>query len=219
MSGEKIRVLMVDDHTLFREGLRAIIDQQPDLYVVGEAKDGVEATKKAAELQPDVVLMDINMPVMGGIEACRQITAQDQRVGVIVLTMYREDKYAFEAIKAGARGYVVKDSSADELFRAIRAVRRGEALIDQAIATNLLQEFRSLAERPSERNFVDLSEREVETLHLVAQGLTNKQIAEKLCLAEQTIKNNLSIVFQKLHVNNRAEAVASAIQEGFISSG
>jgi len=219
MSGEKIRVLMVDDHTLFREGLRAIIDQQPDLYVVGEAKDGVEATKKAAELQPDVVLMDINMPVMGGIEACRQITAQDQRVGVIVLTMYREDKYAFEAIKAGARGYVVKDSSADELFRAIRAVRRGEALIDQAIATNLLQEFRSLAERPSERNFVDLSEREVETLHLVAQGLTNKQIAEKLCLAEQTIKNNLSIVFQKLHVNNRAEAVASAIQEGLISSG
>jgi len=219
MSVEKIRVLMADDHTMFRQGLRTIIDQQPDLYVVGEAKDGVEAIKKAAELQPDVVLMDITMPVMGGMEACRQITAQDQRVGIIVLTMHREDTYAFEAIKAGARGYVVKDSSVDELFRAIRAVHQGEALIDQAIATNLLEEFRSLAERNSDKNFVGLSEREIEILHLVAQGLTNKQIAEALCLAEQTIKNNLSTIFQKLHVNNRAEAVASAIQEGLISSG
>lgn len=217
ISAEKTRVLIVDDHTMFREGLRTILEQQDDVCVVGEAKDGVEAIKKVAELQPDVVLMDITMPIMGGVEACRQITAQDQRVGIIVLTMHREDKYAFEALKAGARSYVVKDKSADELLGTIRAVHRGEAVIDPLIATNLLAEFRSLAERQSDRSFADLSEREAKILQLVAQGLTNKQIAEALGLAEQTIKNNLSTIFQKLHVNNRAKAVASAIHEGLIS--
>ncbi|MFQ5853358.1 MAG: response regulator [Candidatus Binatia bacterium] len=214
---EAIRVLLADDHTIFREGLRAILDRQKDIVIVGEAKNGAEAVKKTAEVAPDIVLMDIKMPVMDGVKASRLITAQDQRVGVIILTMYREDKYAFEAIKAGARGYVVKDARAKELLRTIRAIHRGEALIDPGMATKLLEEFRRLAEGRSGKDFLDLSEREIETLRLVAQGATNKEIADVLYLSEQTIKNNLSVIFQKLHVNNRAEAAASAIREGLIS--
>ena len=217
MPMEAIRVLLADDHTIFREGLRAILDRQKDIVIVGEAKNGAEAVKKTAEVAPDIVLMDIKMPVMDGVKASRLITAQDQRVGVIILTMYREDKYAFEAIKAGARGYVVKDARAKELLKTIRAVHRGEALIDPGMATKLLEEFRRLAEGRSGKDFLDLSEREIEILRLVAQGATNKEIADVLYLSEQTIKNNLSVIFQKLHVNNRAEAVVSAIREGLIS--
>ena len=214
-----IRVLLADDHAIFRDGLRAILDRQKDIVVVGEAGDGVEAVKKAAELAPDIVLMDINMPVMDGVRASRLITAQDQRVGIIILTMYREDEYVFEAIKAGARGYVVKDARAREVLKAIRAVHRGEALIDPAVATKLLEEFRHLAEGRSRKELFDLNEQETEILRLVAQGASNKEIAAALFLSEQTIKNKLSIVFQKLHVNNRAEAAASAIREGLISTG
>ena len=209
-----IRVLLADDHAIFRDGLRAVLDRQKDIVVVGEAGNGVEAVKKAAELAPDIVLMDINMPVMDGVRASRLITAQDQRVGIIILTMYREDEYVFEAIKAGARGYVVKDARAREVLKAIRAVHRGEALIDPATATKLLEEFRRLAE--GQRKEFDLNEQEIEILRLVAQGASNKEIAEVLHFSEQTIKNKLTIVFQKLHVNNRAEAAASAIREGLI---
>lgn len=212
----EIRVLLADDHAIFREGLRAILDQQRDIVVVGEAADGVEAVMKAAEVAPDIILMDINMPGRDGVEASRLITARDQRVGIIILTMYREEEYAFEAIKAGARGYVVKDSRARELLKTIRAVHRGEALIDPAIATRLLEEFRRLAEGRPRKEFLDLNEQEVEILRLVAQGATNKDIAAALFLSEQTVKNKLSIIFQKLHVNNRAEAAASAIREGLI---
>ena len=212
-----IRVLLADDHAIFRDGLRAILDRQKDIVVVGEAGDGVEAVKKAAELAPDIVLMDINMPVMDGVRASRLITAQDQRVGIIILTMYREDEYVFEAIKAGAQGYVVKDARAREVLKAIRAVHRGEALIDPATATKLLEEFRRLAERQRKELF-DLNEQEIEILRLVAQGATSKEIAEAIHFSSQTIKNKLSIIFQKLHVNNRAEAAASAIREGLIST-
>jgi DNA-binding NarL/FixJ family response regulator len=217
MSLKAIRVLLADDHAIFRDGLRAILDRQKDIVVVSEAGDGVEAVKKAAELAPDIVLMDINMPVMDGVRASRLITAQDQRVGIIILTMYREDEYVFEAIKAGARGYVVKDARAREVLKAIRAVHRGEALIDPATATKLLEEFRRLAEGQRKELF-DLNEQVIEILRLVAQGATNKEIAEAIHFSEQTIKNKLSIIFQKLHVNNRAEATASAIREGLIST-
>ena len=214
---EAIRVLLADDHAIFREGLCAILDRQKDIVVVGEARDGVEAVKKVAEVTPDIVLMDINMPVMDGVRASRLITAQDQRVGIIILTMYREDEYVFEAIKAGARGYVVKDARAREVLKAIRAVHRGEALIDPAVATKLLEEFRRLAEGRSRKELFDLNEQETEILRLVAQGASNKEIAAALFLSEHTIKNKLSIVFQKLHVNNRAEAATFAIREGLIS--
>jgi NarL family two-component system response regulator LiaR len=213
---ERIRVLLADDHTMFREGVRAILNRQRDIVVVGEAKDGVEAVERTAAVGPDIVLMDINMPVMDGISASRLISAQDQRVGIIILTMYREDEHVFEAIKAGARGYVIKDARAKELLKAIRAVHRGEALVDPAMAAKLLGEFRRLAEERSRKDFLDLNEREIEVLRLVAQGATNREIADKLCLSEQTIKNNLTVIFQKLHVNNRAEAAVCAIREGLI---
>jgi len=216
MSLKEIRVLLADDHAIFREGLRVILDRQKDIVVVGEAKDGAEAVVKTAEVAPDIVLMDINMPVMDGVEASRQISAQDQRVGIIILTMYREDEYVFETIKAGARGYVVKDARAREVLKAIRAVHRGEALIDPAMAARLLEEFRRLAEERSEKGFLDLNQREVEILRLVAQGASNKEIAAALSLSEQAIKKELSIIFQKLHVSNRAAAAASAIREGLI---
>jgi len=219
MSLKAIRVLLADDHALFREGLRAILERQKDIVVVGEARDGAEAVKKAAEVAPDIALMDINMPVMDGVEASRQISAQDQRVGIIILTMYREDKYVFETVKAGARGYVVKDARSSEVLKAIRAVHRGEALIDPAMAAKLLEEFRRLAEERSGKAFLDLNEREIEILRLVAQGASNKEIAAAFFLSEQTIKKNLSRVFQKLHVNNRTEAAAYAIREGLISMG
>ena len=208
---------MADDHAVFREGLRLLLDRQKDMVVVGEASDGAEAVKKAAEVAPDIVLMDINMPVMDGVEASRLITAQDQRVGIIILTMYRENEYVFEAIKAGARGYVVKDARSTEVLKAIRAVYRGEALIDPAMATKLLEEFRRLAEERSGKGFVVLTRREAEILRLVAQGASNKEIAAGLFVSEQTIKKNLSHVFQKLNVNNRTEAAAYAIREGLIS--
>jgi DNA-binding NarL/FixJ family response regulator len=216
---EAIRVLLVDDHAVFREGLRAILDLQRDIRVVGEAKDGAEAIKMTAELAPHVVLMDIGMPVMDGITATRMITAQDQRVGVVVLTMYREDRYVFEAIKAGARGYVLKDAQAKDVLNAIRAIHRGEVLIDPGIATKLIEEFRRLAEGQSRKERLDLNQREIEILRLVSQGATNRDIAAALFLSEQTIKNKLSVIFQKLHVNNRAEAVAFATREGLIPAG
>jgi NarL family two-component system response regulator LiaR len=211
-----IRVLLADDHAMFREGLRAILDQQKDIHVVGEAEDGREAVNKTAELAPEIVLMDINMPVLDGVRASHLITARDQRVGIIILTMYREDEYVFEAIKAGARGYVVKHARAREVLKAIRAVHRGEAMIDPAMAIKLLQEFRRLAEERASKVILDVSEQEIEILRLVAQGASNREIAAALFLSEQTVKNNLSIIFQKLHVSNRAEATASAIQEGLI---
>jgi DNA-binding NarL/FixJ family response regulator len=172
-----------------------------------------------AELAPHVVLMDIGMPVMDGITATRMITAQDQRVGVVVLTMYREDRYVFEAIKAGARGYVLKDAQAKDVLNAIRAIHRGEVLIDPGIATKLIEEFRRLAEGQSRKERLDLNQREIEILRLVSQGATNRDIAAALFLSEQTIKNKLSVIFQKLHVNNRAEAVAFATREGLIPAG
>ena len=214
---QRIKVLLADDHTMFREGLRAILDQQKDMRVVGEAKNGAEAVKKTADLAPGIVLMDVSMPVMDGVEASHLISAQDQRVGIIVLTMFREDKYVFEAIKAGARGYVIKDARARDLLKTIRAVHRGEALVDPAMATKLLEEFRRLAQKESRKELLELNEREIEILQLVAQGATNREIAKTLFLSEQTIKNYLSNIFLKLHVNNRSEAVASAIREGLIS--
>ena len=218
MSLKAIRVLLADDHAMFREGLRALLDRQKDIVVVGEARDGTEAVKMVAQLAPDIVLMDINMPVMNGVRASRLITAQDQRVGIIILTMYREDEYVFEAVKAGARGYVVKDARAREALKAIRAVHRGEALLDPAMATKLLQEFRRMAAERSGKELYNLNERETKLLGLLAQGMTNKEIAAALFLSEQTIKKSLSLVFQKLHVHNRTEAATYAIREGLTSA-
>ena len=213
---QKIRVLLVDDHTIFRKGLREIIDGQSDMTVVGEAKDGTEAVNKAEELAPDIILMDISMPILDGVKATRLIIGQDERMGIIVLTMYRDDESVFRAIKAGAQGYVIKDADLDELLEAIRGVRRGQPMIDSSIAGRVLVEFSKLTREQESRDFLDLSKREVDILQLVARGAKNREIAEKLFLSEYTVRNALSIIFQKLHVNNRTEAAIYALQEGLL---
>ena len=213
---QKIRVLLADDHTILRKGLREIIDKQSDMTVVGEAKDGVEAVNKAEELDPDIILMDIRMPILDGVKATRLIMDQDEKVGIVVLTMYSEDEYVFEAIRAGAQGYVLKDADLDELLKAIHSVRRGEPMIDSSIAGRVLVEFCNLTRDQQSQDFLDLSKRETEILQLVAQGRTNKEIAETLFISEHTVRNALSIIFQKLHVNNRTEAAVHALQEGLL---
>jgi len=213
----KIRILLADNHALFREGLRAILDRQSDMTVVGEAEDGVEATKMASELTPDIVLMDINMPIRDGVEASRLIAAQNPQVGIVILTMYGETKHVIEALKAGARGYILKSIRAKELIEVIQAVHQGRAVLEPGVTNILLKEFRRLAGDSQEATPAGLARREAEILRLVAQGKSNKDIADLLSLSEQTIKNRLSAVYHKLKVANRAEAVTYATQQGLIS--
>ncbi|MDW8102956.1 MAG: response regulator transcription factor [Anaerolineae bacterium] len=209
-----IRVLIADDHRLFRQGLRLICETVGNLEVVGEAENGQEAVELALKLNPDVVLMDIRMPVMDGVEATRQITARAPSVRIIILTMYRQDQYVFEAIKAGARGYLLKDVDEQELVKAVRAVHRGEALVDPALAARLLEEFRRLSQSTVEE---ELTPGEMEVLRLVAQGLDNKSIARKLKISERTVANRLSEIYQKLRVVSRTQAALVALRRGWVS--
>jgi DNA-binding NarL/FixJ family response regulator len=212
-----IRLLLVDDHTLFRKGLRQICELESDLEVVGEAGSGAEAVQVAKLTQPDVVLMDINLPGMDGVEATRRLLQALPQTKVVILTMHRQDKYVFEAIKAGAQGYLLKDSETEELLEAIRAVHRGEALLDPSMAIKVLDEFKrlqELADRPKELE--ELSDREVEILRLVGEGLSNDEIAARLFLSEKTVRNRLSIIFQKLQVNNRTQAALLAQRAGLV---
>ncbi len=208
----RARMLIADDHRMFRQGLRQILETQPDMEVVGEAGEGQEAVEKAVRLHPDVVLMDINMPGVDGVAAIREITERCPGTKCIVITMYRRDHYLFEAIKAGAYGYLLKDADAADLLRAVRAVRRGEALVDPAIAARLLEEFRRHEQSgvPHE----ELTPRDIELLRLLALGLGNADIAEKLVVSEKTVRNRLSIIFQKLHLSNRTEAALYALRQG-----
>jgi len=209
-----IRIIIADDHRLFRQGLRQICETVGHLEVVGEAENGREAVEIAQQLQPDVVLMDISMPVLDGVEATRLITADNPAIRVIILTMYKQDRYVFEAIKAGARGYLLKDVDEQELVDAVRAVHRGEALIDPGLATRLLEEFRRLSRGESPRE-EDLTDGEMQVLRLVAQGLDNKTIAQRLGLSERTVINRLSEIYQKLHVASRTQAALEALRRGW----
>jgi DNA-binding NarL/FixJ family response regulator len=211
-----IRVLIADDHRLFRQGLRQICETVGGFEVVGEAENGQVAVDLAHQLKPDVILMDINMPVLDGVQATSFITENTQDARVIILTMYRQDRYVFEAIKAGARGYLLKDIDEEELVKAVRVVQQGEALIDPGLAAKLLNEFRRMGTatpetEPAER----LTQAEMDVLRLVAQGEDNKTIAEQLSLTERTVANRLSDVYQKLHVNNRTQAALFALRRGW----
>jgi DNA-binding NarL/FixJ family response regulator len=213
-SPETIRVLIADDHTLFRAGLVALLQTIPDLEVAGEAGDGEEAIRQAAALQPDVVLMDIRMPGGSGIEATRRIVTISPHIGVIMLTMYEDDDSIFAAMRAGARGYVVKGASQEEMLRTVRAVARGEALFGPAIAARLMRFF--AAPRPD--NFVqvfpELTEREREVLELIAEGENNSTIARKLSISIKTVRNHVSNIFNKMQVVDRAEAIIRAREAG-----
>jgi two-component system, NarL family, response regulator LiaR len=214
----KIQVLLVDDHALFREGLRFLLEDEDDnIEVIGEAEDGLEAVRLAAKLKPAIILMDINMPVLDGVEATRLILKDQDGIGIIILTMYPQDEYVVEALKAGAKAYLLKDTRSKELLSVIKAVYAGQAVIDAQMTTRVLNEFRHLANQEEEPpKLQPLSEREQRILMLVAEGASNKDIAVDLNLSERTVKNYLSIIFQKLQVNNRTEAAIRAMQNGLV---
>jgi DNA-binding NarL/FixJ family response regulator len=213
-----IRILIADDHTMVRQGLSQLCNAETDMEVIGQAADGQEACRMASLVEPDVVVMDINMPVLDGVQATRYITKENPEIGVIILTMYRQDQHVFEAIKAGARAYLLKDADSDELLRAIRAVADGEALLDSSIALKMMDEFRRLQGDPvGADGITHLTERELDILRLVAQGLENIEIGDQLGLSEKTIRNRLTTIFEKLHVNNRIQAALYALRQGLVS--
>jgi DNA-binding NarL/FixJ family response regulator len=214
-----IRLLIVDDHRMFVQGLRLLIEMEPDLQVVGEVHSGEAAIEAVLRLQPDVVLMDINMPGLNGVEATRQILEQRPDTGIIILTMNRDDAQVFQAIKSGARGYILKDAETIEVVRAVRTVARGESAITPAMTTRVLTEFKRLWEQPNPAQRSGLTEREVSILRLIAQGLSNKEIGASLSLSEKTIKNYITVILQKLQLNDRTQAAVYAVQNGLVEQG
>jgi DNA-binding NarL/FixJ family response regulator len=211
-----IKVLIADDHKMFRQGLRMLFEMEPDIKIVGEARDGLEAEQMTDSLDPDVILMDINMPGMDGVEATRRILKSHPDANVIILTMFREDEHVFQAIKAGAHGYVLKDADSNEVTRAIRAVAAGESVLDTAMTGKVFQQFKVMSEMTEKSNAEGLTERELEILALIAHGESNREIGDKLFLSEKTIKNYITSIFQKLQTNDRTQAAVYALQRGLI---
>jgi len=215
-----IRVLIADDQALVRAGFRVILDAEPDLEVVGETPDGCATIDAAARLRPDVVLMDIRMPNLDGIEATRRIAAGAPGPRILILTTFDLDEYVYEALRAGASGFLLKDAGADELLHAVRVVAAGDALLSPSITRRLIADY---ARRPpqSERPTAlgELTPRELEVLRFVARGLSNSDIARKLVLGEATIKTHVARIFQKLDLHDRAQAVVMAYETGLVAPG
>jgi DNA-binding NarL/FixJ family response regulator len=212
-SSQPIRILIADDHTLFRDGLHALLSSISDVEVAGEAATGEEAIAQADQSNPNVVLMDIQMPGVNGIEATRRILEKHPEIGIVVLTMFEDEDSVFAAMRAGARGYILKGADQYEMLRAIRAVASGEALFGPAIANRLLAFFAGKAEIPP-APFPDLTEREREILHLIAAGQSNPEIADALFLSPKTVRNHISSIFSKLQVADRAQAIVRAREAG-----
>jgi DNA-binding NarL/FixJ family response regulator len=216
-----IRVLIADDQTLVRAGFRMVVEAREDLSVVGEAADGAEAVALAAELHPDVVLMDVRMPVMDGIEATRRITALDESPRILILTTFDVDQYVYDALRAGAAGFLLKDAPPNELAGAIRTVASGDSLLAPSVTRRLIERFVTLpAPRRADPNALgDLSAREAEVLRLVARGLSNQQIAEHLVVSTATVKSHVARLLMKLGLHDRTQAVVLAYETGFVTPG
>jgi DNA-binding NarL/FixJ family response regulator len=213
---EPIRVLVVDDHALFRRGLEMVLAHEPDIDVVGEAADGAAAVEKAVLTTPDIVLMDVRMPRRGGIDACTAIKEAVPSSKIIMLTISDEEADLYDAIKAGATGYLLKEISIEEVASAIRAVHGGQSLISPSMASKLLTEFASMIKRSDERQQIPaprLTDREMEVLRLVAKGLNNRDIAKQLFISENTVKNHIRNILEKLQLHSRMEAVVYAVRE------
>lgn len=220
----KIRLVLADDHALVRDGTRQLLERQPDLEVVGQAADGEEAIRLARELRPDLVVMDVRMPRLSGVEATRRIKAECPEVGVLVLTAHEDDEYVFALLQAGANGYLLKTAETEELVRAIRATHAGQSALDPSVAKKVVAQFASgkslpdvLAEVSAE--FEGLTERELEVLQLVASGKTNKEIGQVLYISDRTVQAHLSNIFSKLGVVSRTEAAMYAVRKGWITAG
>ena len=213
---DKISMLITDDHALVRQGIRAFLELQADLAVIGEADSGEDAVRKAAELVPDVVLMDLVMPGIGGVEATRQVKQVSPHSQIIVLTSYHEDEYIFPALRAGALSYVLKDVGPEELADTVRMAARGESVLHPRVASRVVQELRG-TKRDTPNIFTDLSDRELEVLRLIADGLSNAGIANKLVISEKTVKGHVSNILSKLHMMDRTQAAVFAWQQGFVS--
>ncbi len=218
-----ITCLIADDQEMVREGFGALLAAQPDLSVVGLAADGAEAVRQARELSPDVILMDVRMPVMDGLEATRQIVQSDgdHETRVIMLTTFDVDEYVYEALRAGASGFLLKDASADELVRAVRIVAAGEALLAPSVTRRLIADFahRERQSPPEDRALGSLTPRELEVLRLIARGLSNAEISETLVVAAQTTKTHVGRILMKLNLRDRAQAVVMAYESGLVSPG
>lgn len=211
---EKIRILIADDHQLFRDGVKALIRSAEDLTVIGEATTGKQAVQLADQLTPDLILMDVQMPDLNGIAACRQIVNKNDRVKILMLTMFDEDQSVFAAMRAGARGYVLKGAKHDEMLRAIRAVASGEAIFSPGIAERMITFFNNMEPNIKSADFPELTEREREVLALIAQDYRNADIASKLVISPKTVRNHVSSILGKLQVADRKEAADRARNAG-----
>ena len=214
---DRIRVMLVDDHALMRKGVASLLAACPDIEVVGEADNGADAVTRVADLMPDLILMDIQMPEMDGLEATRRIKAEHPYLKIVMLTVSEEDRTLFDAIKAGAQGYLLKNMEPDEFLSMVRGISSGEAPISRAMASKILGEFGRRMKAPQpEDPAAKLTPREREVLQLLTQGNTNKEIANTLCISENTVKNHLKNILAKLHLQNRVQAVAFALREGIV---
>ena len=214
-----IRVLIADDQQMVRQGFTVLLDANPGIEVIGQAVDGLDAVRQVAELAPDVVLMDIRMPELGGIEATRRITTDTPHIKVLVLTTFDLDEYVYQALRAGASGFLLKDASADQLAEAVRVVAAGDALLAPGVTRRLIAEFSRLGSTPRtplKQRVGDLTERETEVLAHIAQGLSNAEIAQRLVVAEQTVKTHVGRILVKLGLRDRTQAAVFAYESGLV---
>jgi len=219
---EAVRVLIVDDHSLFRRGIASVLSNEKSLKVVGEAVDGLEAIEKTKQIAPDVILMDLSMPRCSGLEAIQAIQTEMPQINILVLTVSEMEADLLAAVKYGARGYLLKKAEPEELIHAITHIAQGGVIISPLMAAKLLTEFKELSagvkKKPSEKAEADLSPREDEVLRLVAQGATNREIADSLFISENTVKTHLKNIMEKLHLANRSQATAYAVKKGLIQN-